>query len=110
MAVTSIRPNDVAADIDTINRLIVNQNAAMDDIGKLDQFLSSVWDSDAQREFSAAFAETRHEIAKFNQALTRYTDMMKMSVKNFEAVDKTLSKSIGSISFEAIEKALKKIS
>jgi WXG100 family type VII secretion target len=94
MAVTSVRPNDVAADIDTINRFIANQDAAMEDVGKQVQFLSSVWDSDAQREFSADFTQARREIARFNQALTRYTDMMKMSVKNFEAVDKALSVSL----------------
>lgn len=98
MAVTSIRTNDVISDIDAINRLIANQNAAMDAIGKQVQNLSSVWDSDAQKEFSADFTQTRREISKFNEALTQYTEMMKMSVKNFEAIDKTLSNSLKNVS------------
>ncbi|MDR0653832.1 MAG: WXG100 family type VII secretion target [Synergistaceae bacterium] len=93
-AVTSIRPNDVISDIDSINRLIANQDAAMDEVGKQVQFLSSVWDSEAQREFDAAFVQTRREIAEFNRALSQYADMMKMSVKNFEAVDKSLCTSL----------------
>jgi WXG100 family type VII secretion target len=94
MAATSVKPNDVLSDIEAINRLIADQNAAMDDVGRQVRFLSSVWNSDAQKEFDAAFVQTRREIAEFNQALSQYTDMMKMSVKNFEAVDKTLSASL----------------
>jgi uncharacterized protein YukE len=94
MAVTSVRPNDVLGDIDTINRLIEDQNIAMNEVGREVRFLSSVWNSDAQREFETAFAQTRREIAEFNRVLARYADMMKMSVKNFEAVDKTLSASL----------------
>jgi WXG100 family type VII secretion target len=97
MAVTSVKPNDVLSDIDAINRLIENQDAAMDDVGKQVQFLSSVWDSDAQREFSADFARTKQEIAKFNQALTQYTGIMKISVKNFEAIDKALVTSLKNV-------------
>jgi WXG100 family type VII secretion target len=93
-AVTSIRPNDVTSDIDSINKLIQNQDAAMDEVGKQVRFLSSVWDSDAQREFDTAFTQTRKEIAEFNRALSQYADMMKMSVKNFEAVDKSLGTSL----------------
>ena len=93
-AVTSIRPNDVISDIDSINRLIANQDAAMDEVGKQVQFLSSVWDSEAQREFDAAFTQTRREIAEFNRVLSQYAGMMKMSVKNFEAVDKALGASL----------------
>ncbi|MDR2175047.1 MAG: WXG100 family type VII secretion target [Synergistaceae bacterium] len=94
MAVTSVKPNDVLGDIDVINRLIADQDAAMDEVGKQVQFLSSVWDSEAQREFNSEFVRTKREISEFNQALTRYADMMKMSVKNFEAVDKALSVSL----------------
>jgi uncharacterized protein YukE len=97
MAITSIRPNNVLSDIETINRLIVNQNAAMDEIGKQVQFLSSVWDSPAQREFDTAFVQTRREIADFNRALVQYTDMMKMSIKNYEAVDRALSVSLRNV-------------
>ncbi|MDR1376343.1 MAG: WXG100 family type VII secretion target [Synergistaceae bacterium] len=97
MAVTSIRPNDVLGDIDAIKRLIANQDAAMDEVGKQVQFLSSVWDSDAQREFDAAFVQTKKEIAGFNQALSQYADMMKMSVKNFEAADKALGTSLKNV-------------
>jgi uncharacterized protein YukE len=97
MAITSIKPNDVLSDIDTINRLIVNQNAAMDEIGKQVQFLSSVWDSEAQREFDTAFIQTRREIADFNRTLVQYTDMMKMSIKNYEAVDRALSVSLKNV-------------
>ena len=97
MAITSIKPNDVLSDIDTINRLIVNQNAAMDEIGKQVQFLSSVWDSEAQREFATAFIQTRREIADFNRTLVQYTDMMKMSIKNYEAVDRALSVSLKNV-------------
>jgi uncharacterized protein YukE len=96
MAVTSIRPNNVLGDIEAIQRLIVNQDAAMGEAGKQVQFLSTVWDSDAQREFDAAFVQTRREIAEFNQALSQYADMMKMSVKNFEAADKALGVSLKS--------------
>jgi uncharacterized protein YukE len=96
-AVTSIRPNDVISDIDSINRLIANQDAAMDEVGKQVQFLSSVWDSDAQREFDTAFTQTRREIAEFNRDLSQYADMMKMSVKNFEAVDKNLGVSLKNV-------------
>jgi WXG100 family type VII secretion target len=96
MAVTSIRPNNVLGDIETIKRLIANQDAAMDDVGKQVQFLSTVWNSDAQKEFDAAFAQTRREIAEFNQALSQYAEMMKMSVKNFEAADKALGASLKS--------------
>jgi WXG100 family type VII secretion target len=94
MAVTSIRPNDVSGDIDAIKRLIENQDIAMDEIGNQVKFLSSVWNSDAQREFDTAFAQTRKEIVEFNRALNRYADMMKMSVKNFEAADKAFGVSL----------------
>jgi uncharacterized protein YukE len=97
MAITSIRPNDVLGDIEKINRLIVNQNAAMEEIGKRVQFLSSVWNSEAQREFDTAFVQTRREITEFNRTLVQYTDMMKTSVRNFEAVDKTLSISLRNV-------------
>ena len=96
-AVTSIRPNGVLSDIDSINRRIANQDAAMDEIGKQVQFLSSVWDSEAQREFDAAFVQTRKEIAEFNRTLSQYADMMKMSVKNYEAVDKSLGASLKNV-------------
>jgi uncharacterized protein YukE len=97
MAVTSIRPNNILGDIDTIKRLIANQDAAMDEVGKQVQFLSTVWNSDAQREFNAAFVRTRREIKEFNQALSQYADMMKMSVINFEAADKTMGASLKSV-------------
>ncbi|MDR2180682.1 MAG: hypothetical protein LBP21_10270 [Synergistaceae bacterium] len=97
MAITSIKPNDVLSDVETMNRLIVNQNTAMDEIDKQVQFLSSVWNSEAQREFETAFVQTKREIVEFNRALVRYTDMMKMSIKNFEAVDKTLSVSLKNV-------------
>ena len=97
MAVTSIRPNNILGDIDTIKRLIANQDAAMDEVGRQVQFLSTVWDSDAQREFGAAFIQTRREIAEFNQALSQYADMMKMSVINFEAADKAMGASLKSV-------------
>jgi uncharacterized protein YukE len=94
MAVTSIRPNNVLDDIEAIKRIVANQDAAMDEVGKQVRFLSTVWNSDAQREFDAAFVQTRREIAEFNRALSQYADMMKMSVKNFEAADKALSSSL----------------